>query len=137
MRHALAAAVLALAALASGEEAPVVAVYRGTLPCPDCAGIDAELTVRARSVDLADARFWLKEARRGGHESARTLESGGPLHVRRGTPSDPGATVYELQEARSGLRRFFRRTGDGELLELDARKADRSDAVLRLVAPAR
>jgi uncharacterized lipoprotein NlpE involved in copper resistance len=119
----LAAAAL-VAALASGARHPVIAVYRGTLPCGDCLGIETELTIRAESpVRMAEASFWLKQTHRGRRDGDATYESGGALYVLRGSASDPDATVYELQEARSRQSRYFLLSGDG-LRMLDDRKAE-------------
>jgi hypothetical protein len=68
------------------------------------------------------------------------FESGGSLRVRRGSASDPQATVYELLEARTRQSRFFLLVGDAELRPLDARRAEVAGAAercLRRVGPER
>ena len=87
------------------SDLPRVGHFAGTVPCPDCSGIDVELVL---SADW-DGRnlYHLVETRRGAPGGDARVESEGIWTSSRGTPEDPGAVVYQLNPDRPGQRRYF------------------------------
>lgn len=84
------------------SDLPRVGRFAGVLPCADCPGVRAELTL-ASDWD-GRYRYRLVEARLDGGD---TLESEGTWTVLRGTPDAPDAVVYQLDPDRAGYRRHF------------------------------
>jgi predicted secreted protein len=126
----VAATLLALGALAgcagSGSDAPstpassvLVGTFTGILPCADCAGIRTDLALYAEQPSGEPTRYALRETYIGTRQGDRTVETAGSLAVKRGSASDPNATVYQLDSAKADLRRHFLRAGENELRLLD------------------
>lgn len=134
----LTAAALALAACAhspqSGTEAPpaepptvtptgrggpgtaaIRVRYEGTLPCADCAGIQAELLL------LANGSYTLRETYQGKGDTVR--ESRGRYNLTTGTPADANATVLQLTPEEGDSRSFLSTHEGQELHELDKNRA--------------
>ena len=131
----VAATLLALGALAgcagSGSDAPSapassipLATFTGILPCADCAGIRTDLTLYAEQPSGEPTRYALRETYIGTRQGDRTVETTGSLAVKRGSASDPKATVYQLEAGRTDARRSFVRADDNELRMLDRELRD-------------
>jgi predicted secreted protein len=119
-------AVLAGCAPASSgtANAPVLlARYAGNLPCADCPALRMEL---ALYVDRGDAPTTYEQrliyvATRDGD---RTFTTTGRWTIRRGSATDPTATVYELDTDRPDERQFLLKVGDRALRLLDRDRAE-------------
>ena len=114
--------VLVAGGLQSDRPSPprIVAVYEGTLPCADCAGIRTELTILAPGdQQLEAATFRLHETYLKTRDGDRPALFTGRLMVHQGSASDPAATVYELRPAPVGETRYFQRLNENELRLLD------------------
>jgi predicted secreted protein len=125
-----AAALFVLGALAgcagSGGDSPsapasavLLGTYTGILPCADCAGIRTDLSLYSEQPGGEPTRYALRATYIGTRQGDRTFESGGHLTVKRGSASEPDATVYVLDSGKPDARRNFVRAGDNELRLLD------------------
>jgi hypothetical protein len=113
-------------AIAAPEPAPVasppamaIARYGGRLPCADCEGIHVLLTLHSHGADGNPGRYALRETHVRGSDDRRTVVTAGRWTMTRGTPSDEGATVYELHPDDGGRARSFLKVSDNELTALD------------------
>src|SRR5258705_9422921 len=114
-------AVLAGCAPASpgAANAPVLlARFAGNLPCADCPALHMELALH---VDRGGAPTTFEQqliyvATRDGD---RTFTTTGRWTIRRGSATDPTATVYELDTDRPHERQFLLKVGDRALRLLD------------------
>ncbi|MBO9728891.1 MAG: copper resistance protein NlpE N-terminal domain-containing protein [Chitinophaga sp.] len=87
--------------------------YTGTLPCADCEGIVTELTLHRKP----ETSFTMKETYLGKNQ---TFPSEGNYVVLHGTPSDPSATVIQLNPDKDkNLQRYFQQVNIDELKMLD------------------
>lgn len=66
----------------------VLAIYKGNLPCADCEGIEATLTL------YENRTYLLKQIYKGKDNNSYNEE--GTWSTRVGTPTDSKATVYQL-----------------------------------------
>lgn len=95
---AAAGALLALAAQAQPLDKPDVPVllgeFKGTLPCPDCAGIDTDLILVQKDEATAEGTYTLIESYTG--KNGDPVVSEGNWTTLRGSAANPDDTVYEL-----------------------------------------
>ena len=126
----VAAALLALGALVgcagSGGDSPptpasgvLLGTYTGILPCADCAGIRTDISLYSEQPAGEPTRYALRETYIGTRQGDRTVETTGRLTVKRGSASEPDATVYQLDSGKPDAQRNFVRVGDNELRLLD------------------
>lgn len=92
-----------------------LAVFEGTLPCPDCDGVRTELTLL-----LEPDRYVLAETFVGGSSDGRTARTEGSWTTVEGTPDDPDATVIRLDSDDPAKVRNFVEAGGEQLELLDA-----------------
>jgi copper homeostasis protein (lipoprotein) len=99
-------------------DTPIITLttYSGTLPCADCEGIITELTLSSNKENM-DNHFRLKENYLGKNQ---TIPSEGNFAVLQGIPSDPAATVIQLNPDKDkNLQRYFQKVAEDELILLD------------------
>jgi copper homeostasis protein (lipoprotein) len=87
--------------IASGAPRPGTAilfgVYKGTMPCADCSGLDTVLRLYAKGkFDTTYAFYVRTQTYRGAPHGDITLSDRGEWTVLRGDAADPDATVYQL-----------------------------------------
>jgi copper homeostasis protein (lipoprotein) len=87
--------------IASGAPRPGTAilfgVYKGTMPCADCSGLDTVLRLYAKGkFDTTYAFYVRTQTYRGAPHGDVTLSDRGEWTVLRGDAADPDATVYQL-----------------------------------------
>jgi copper homeostasis protein (lipoprotein) len=72
-------------------------VYKGTMPCADCSGLDTVLRLYAKGkFDTTYAFFVRTQTYRGAPHGDVTISDRGEWTVLRGDAADPDATVYQL-----------------------------------------
>jgi copper homeostasis protein (lipoprotein) len=100
--------------LAADSTATVRAVYTGTLPCADCAGILTRLTL------YTDMTYAVKETYQG-KGRPNTTEAKGSFNEEKGFEDDADAAVIVLNYGKPGQERYFLRltARPGELQMLD------------------
>ena len=93
---------------AIGPSAKILSeIYRGTLPCADCSGINTELTLQHHP-NAAGGTYLLKETYVGAKSNNdSTVETKGNWTTVRGNATDPDATVIELTPDKHVEERFF------------------------------
>jgi copper homeostasis protein (lipoprotein) len=80
------------------EAAILLGVYKGTLPCGDCSGLDTTLRLYAKGkFDMTYAFYVRTQTYRGAPHGDLTLTDRGRWFQSRGTEADPDANVYELE----------------------------------------
>src|SRR3954453_15640196 len=87
--------------IASGAPRPGTAilfgVYKGTMPCADCSGLETGVRVYAKGkFDTTYAFYVRTQTYRGAPHGDVTLSDRGEWTVLRGDATDPDATVYQL-----------------------------------------
>lgn len=87
--------------IASGAPRPgtaiLFAVYRGTMPCADCNGLETVLRLYAKGkFDTTYAFYVRTQTYRGAPHGDVTSSDRGEWTVLRGDATDPDATVYQL-----------------------------------------
>jgi copper homeostasis protein (lipoprotein) len=87
--------------IASGAPRPGTAilfgVYKGTMPCADCSGLDTVLRLYAKGkFDTTYAFYVRTQTYRGAPHGDVTFADRGEWTVLRGDAADPDATVYQL-----------------------------------------
>jgi uncharacterized lipoprotein NlpE involved in copper resistance len=87
--------------IASGAPRPGTAilfgVYKGTMPCADCSGLDTVLLLYAKGkFDTTYAFYVRTQTYRGAPHGDVTFSDRGEWTVLRGDAADPDATVYQL-----------------------------------------
>jgi len=98
----------------------LIARYRGMLPCADCAGIDTELALYAKSPNEAvNTRYVLKRTYMKGAGPGKSFAESGTWTLLKGTPDDPEATVYQLKDSKTGELSNFLKVGTNQLEQLD------------------
>ena len=90
--------------IASGAPRPGTAilfgVYKGTMPCADCNGLETVLRLYAKGkFDTTYAFYVRTQTYRGAPHGDVTLSDRGEWTVLRGDATDPDATVYQLNPA--------------------------------------
>lgn len=103
-------------AATADTEVVTTTTYSGVLPCADCEGIATELTLSANA-ENKENHFTMKETYQGKNLS---FPSEGNFAVLQGTPSDPAATVIQLNPDKDrNLQRYFQKVSGNELRQLD------------------
>lgn len=98
----------------------LIARYRGMLPCADCSGIDTELALYAKSPNEAvNTRYVLKRTYLKGRGQGKSFAESGTWTLLRGTPENPDATVYQLQDSKTANLTNFLKVGASQLEQLD------------------
>jgi copper homeostasis protein (lipoprotein) len=87
--------------IASGAPRPgtaiVFGVYKGTMPCADCSGLETVLRLYAKGgFDTTYAFYVRTQTYRGAPHGDVTISDRGEWAVLRGDADDPDATVYQL-----------------------------------------
>jgi uncharacterized lipoprotein NlpE involved in copper resistance len=87
--------------IASGAPRPGTAilfgVYKGTMPCADCSGLETVLRLYAKGkFDTTYAFYVRTQTYRGAPHGDVTISDRGEWTVLRGDATDPDATVYQL-----------------------------------------
>jgi copper homeostasis protein (lipoprotein) len=87
--------------IASGAPRPgtaiVFGVYKGSMPCADCSGLDTVLRLYAKGkFDTTYAFYVRTQTYRGAPHGDVTLSDRGEWTVLRGDATEPDATVYQL-----------------------------------------
>jgi copper homeostasis protein (lipoprotein) len=87
--------------VASGAPHPgsaiLMGIYKGTLPCADCSGLDTELRLYAKGkYDTTYAFYVRTQTYRGPPHGDLTFSDRGDWTVLRGDAINPDATVYQL-----------------------------------------
>lgn len=81
----------------TGGTAVLFGVYKGTMPCADCSGLETTLRLYAKSqYDTTYAFFVRTQTYRGAPHGDLTYSDRGEWGVERGDATDPNATVYRL-----------------------------------------
>lgn len=95
-----------------------VAVYKGTLPCRRCTGIDLDVRLKgAEEAAQGERTFSLDATYRDHPQQPDPEHYEGQWDVLSGTVTDPNATVYELTPDGEGQTYYFLRL-DAQTLEL-------------------
>jgi len=98
----------------------LIARYRGMLPCADCSGIDTELALYAKSPNEAvNTRYVLKRTYMKGRGQGKSFAESGTWTLLRGTPENPDATIYQLQDGKTANLTNFLKVGASQLEQLD------------------
>jgi hypothetical protein len=114
---------LALSGLAAGCAAPtaaeplLVGVFAGTLPCADCPGVAAELTLVRKGAGRAEGRYRMSLAYL--ERPVPPLVETGEWTTLRGDAADPDAIVYQLDPDKPERARYFVRRGEAGVQALD------------------
>jgi copper homeostasis protein (lipoprotein) len=75
----------------------LLGVYKGTLPCADCSGLDTMLRLYTKSkFDFTYAYYVRTQTYRGAPHGDVTISDRGEWTLLRGDATDPDATVYQL-----------------------------------------
>jgi hypothetical protein len=114
------------------EAAPTIEEhYAGTLPCPDCKGIDAELVLYRDPRTKAPDGYEFSETYQGADQEADgddALGTEGDWEAQKGRPGDPNASVIALMPEDGSKTRYFLQVSERELRELDDKRADLAPA---------
>lgn len=111
---------MAPGAPATAEQA---AVYEGTLPCRNCAGIDITVALKGdEQASDAERTFKLDASYREHPQNPPTEHYEGQWDVLSGTASDPEATVYELTPDGEGQVYYFLKLNPDTLELIDPQK---------------
>jgi len=109
--------------VASGEPKSMVliATYKGTTACADCAGIQTELRLYAKGkFDFTDNIYVSTRKYLGGRGGDQSSTDRGAWFLMKGDAVDPNATVYELNGDQSGQAQYFLvQPGGATLTQLD------------------
>lgn len=108
------------------------AVYQGTLPCRNCAGIDLTVNLGGEEQAAAAERtFDLRASYREHPQSPPDEEYAGNWEVLSGTAVEPDATVYELTPDGEGQIYYFLRVDDQtlELIDPQRRRFQNNEAL--------
>lgn len=110
------------------------AVYQGTLPCRNCAGIDIEVSL-AGSEQASDAErtFSLNASYREHPQNPPAENYSGQWNILSGSADDPKATVYELVPEAEGQVYYFLKIDEKTLELIDPqRRRFQNGEMLRL-----
>jgi len=96
-------------------------VYKGTLPCADCSGLDTVLRLYAKGkYDTTYAFYVRTQTYRGAPHGDVVLSDRGDWAVLRGDAIDPDATVYQLNpDDQQHSESLLVRDGGTALVQLD------------------
>jgi copper homeostasis protein (lipoprotein) len=98
--------------------AAVSTIYEGTLPCADCEGLKTVLTLYSDARTKAPKSYKLSETYLTNRPGKHTMVTLGQWTILRGTPTNPDATVYQLNPDKPGSPRSFLVVGDNQLKQL-------------------
>ncbi len=99
------------------------AVYQGTLPCRNCAGIDLDVRMLGTEQSALEERtFTLRASYREHPQDPPDENYAGNWEVLSGTAVDPDATVYELTPDGEGQVYYFLRVDDRTLELIDPQR---------------
>lgn len=99
------------------------AVYEGTLPCRNCAGIDIEVALEGdEQASAAERTFTLDASYREHPQNPPTESYQGQWDVLSGTAADPEATVYELTPQGEGQIYYFLKLNENTLELIDPQR---------------
>lgn len=99
---------------------PAVATYQGSLPCRNCDGIGLDVELTGEEADaMKDRTFTLTASYMNHPQNPPDEDYAGNWEVLSGTPSDPGATVYELTPNNEGQTYYFLRMNESTLELID------------------
>lgn len=100
-----------------GKKEILLGIFEGKLPCADCPGIQTRLTLTQEGKFIDIGHFTLKETYL--ERSVKPLETKGEWTVIKGTLQDDNAVVYELTPDNSKQLRYFLKTDDTGVKQLD------------------
>ncbi|MCG7601738.1 copper resistance protein NlpE [Halomonas sp. McH1-25] len=99
------------------------AVYEGTLPCRNCAGIDIEVALEGTEASADPERTFTLDANYREHPQNPPAETyQGQWDVLSGTAADPEATVYELTPQGEGQVYYFLKLDENTLELIDPQR---------------
>lgn len=100
---------------------PGASRWTGVLPCADCAGIRTELMLLQDPASGEPQTYELEETYLGSMSSdgEKAVTSRGKWSIAKGTPEDPGATVYRLDGDNAAAARRFEKVSEQELRQID------------------
>ena len=96
-----------------------IGTFAGILPCADCSGILTELRLYTEHPSGQPTRYELTETYLGARDGGGSISTTNRWGFLRGTASDAGAAVVQLDLGRIDARRNFVRAGDDELRLID------------------
>jgi len=96
-----------------------IGTFAGVLPCADCAGILTELRLYTEQPSGQPTRYELTETYIGARDGGGSIGTTNRWTFVRGTASDGGATVIQLDLGRIDARKNFVRVGNDELRLVD------------------
>ena len=101
--------------------AVLLGVYKGTLPCADCEGLDTVLRMYAKGkFDFTYAFYVRTQTYRGAPRGDVTMSDRGDWTLLRGDATDENATVYQLNpENEKGSESYLLQDGGNALVMLD------------------
>lgn len=101
--------------------AVLLGVYKGTLPCADCEGLDTVLRIYAKGkFDFTYAFYVRTQTYRGAPRGNVTMSDRGDWALLRGDATDENATVYQLNpENEKGSESYLLQDGGATLVMLD------------------
>ncbi|MEK7298655.1 MAG: copper resistance protein NlpE [Candidatus Margulisiibacteriota bacterium] len=91
-------------------------MYRGTMPCADCSGIDTTLTLNG-DPHATQGTFTSRQVYMGGR-NPRTVSTSGTWTMTHGYGNDPNAMVYTLRSSSNAAPMYYVESG-GSLQMLD------------------
>ncbi|SFI19477.1 copper resistance protein NlpE N-terminal domain-containing protein [Modicisalibacter xianhensis] len=99
------------------------AIYEGTLPCRNCAGIDIEVALEGTEAAADAERTFTLDANYREHPQNPPAETyQGQWDVLSGTAADPEATVYELTPQGEGQVYYFLKLDENTLELIDPQR---------------
>jgi copper homeostasis protein (lipoprotein) len=101
-----------------------IGTFAGVLPCADCAGILSELHLYAEQPSGRPTHYELMETYMGTRDGDRSIGTAGRWATSRGSASDAGATVVQIDLGRIDAVMNFLRIGDDELRLLDRKRQE-------------
>jgi copper homeostasis protein (lipoprotein) len=116
----LAAALAGCVTISSSQ----IGTFAGVLPCADCAGILSELHLYAEQPSGRPTHYELMETYMGSRDGDRSIGTTGRWATSRGSASDGGATVVQIDLGRIDAVMNFLRIGDDELRLLDRNRRE-------------
>jgi uncharacterized lipoprotein NlpE involved in copper resistance len=95
-------------------------VYKGTLPCGDCSGLDTVLRLYAKGKNNTSDAFYVRtQTYRGAPHGDVVLTDRGEWYVLRGDATDHDATVYQLIPDDEHSDSWLLRENGNALVQLD------------------
>jgi uncharacterized lipoprotein NlpE involved in copper resistance len=104
-----------------GKPAVLMGIYKGTLPCADCSGLDVELRLYAAGkFNFTDTIFIRTQTYRGAPHGDVVFSDRGEWTLLRGDAVDENASVYQLNpdSTTSSESYLVQKNGD-TLVQLD------------------